>query len=93
MSPNRGEVVHGEICEGDKLMFMYPNDDTDIRSGMMDMNYLRPPGIEDIDNCSSYDVYQKICTTVLFRMKLTTTRCATESVELSAIKFYDSEYT
>eukprot|EP00494_Astrolonche_serrata_P033817 UN34086 len=58
----------------------------------MDMNY-SPPGIDsDLNNCGEYDVYEKVCSTTLFRMKFNTSRCVAEGIELSDIKFYDYNY-
>eukprot|EP00494_Astrolonche_serrata_P032661 UN32930 len=58
----------------------------------MDANY-SPPGIDsDLNNCGDYDVYKKVCSSVLFRMKFNTSRCSAPGIELSDIRFYDYMY-
>eukprot|EP00494_Astrolonche_serrata_P025341 UN25602 len=58
----------------------------------MDMDYA-PPGIDShLDNCGDYDVYKKVCSSVLFRMKFNTSRCSAPGIELSDIRFYDYMY-
>eukprot|EP00494_Astrolonche_serrata_P006863 UN06888 len=101
-SPNRGDLVHGEICEGDGAAFMAPfNSRHKYDEGTffnmagnlgLDM-YYSPPGIDsDLNNCGDYDVYKKVCSSVLFRMKFNTSRCTAPGIELSDIRFYDYMY-